>query len=149
MSTSKYVSDIQYVDHTNEVVFNYLSNFENLSGYLTDDILAKLSEKLPQVKINNFHSDRDSCRFNVGSFGDAEIRITERDPWKTIKIQGQGGIPVELTFWIQLLPSEPCKTKMRLTLHAEMGVMVKMMMGNKLEAGINHLAETLARLPYN
>lgn len=148
MGTSKYVSDIQYIDHNNEIIFNYLSNFQNLSKYLTDDLLEQLAEKVPQVKIQNFQSDADSCSFSVGGFGNAEIRIVEREPHKTIKVQGQGGIPIELSFWVQLLPVDAYKTKLRLTLHTEMGMMIKMMVGNKLEKGINQLAETLARLPY-
>ncbi len=148
MGISKYVSDIQYIDHNDEIIFNYLSDFQNLSKYLTDDILAQITEKFPQVKIGNFYSDQDSCSFNVGGFGKAEIRITEREPFKTIKVQGQGGVPVELTFWIQLIYVDACKSKMRLTLHVEMGMMAGMMVGDKLEKGIDKLAETLAKLPY-
>ncbi len=148
MGVTKYVSEIQLVDRNIEVIYQYLSNFENLSKYLTDDILAKLSEKVPQIKIENFESDSDSCRFTLGSFGTSELRIIEREPFKTIKVEGGGGIPIDLTFWIQLLPVETSLTKMRLTLQTEMGMMVKMMVGNKLEQGINQLAETLARLPY-
>jgi len=148
MGVTKYVSEIQLVDRNIEVIYQYLSNFENLSKYLTDDILAKLSEKVPQIKIENFESDSDSCRFTLGSFGTSELRIIEREPFKTIKVEGGGGIPIDLTFWIQLLPVETSMTRMRLTLQTEMGMMVKMMVGNKLEQGINQLAETLARLPY-
>lgn len=148
MGISKYVSDIQFIDHKDEIVFNYLSDFQNLSKFLTDDILAQIAEKIPQIKIGNFHSDQDSCRFTVGGLGNAEIRITEREPFKTIKVQGHGGIPVELTFWVQLMQVDECRTKMRLTLHTEMGMMAGMLVGNKLEKGINTLAETLAKLPY-
>lgn len=148
MAENRYISDIQYIDHNNEVIFNYLSNFQNLSKYLTEDILEQLAEKVPQVKIQNFQSDADSCRFSVSGFGNAEIRIVEREPYKTIKVEGQGGFPIEFSFWVQLLPVDAYKTKLRLTLHTEMSAMVKMMVGNKLEKGINLLAETLARLPY-
>jgi len=148
MGISKYVSDIKYIDHNNEIIFNYLADFANLSKYFSEDILAQLAEKVPQISIRNFESDSDSCRFEVGGFGNAEIRITEREPFKTIKIQGQGGVPVELTFWIQLLPVDAYRTKMRLTLQTEMGMMMRMMIGNKLEQGINQVAEVLARLPY-
>jgi carbon monoxide dehydrogenase subunit G len=148
MAGNKYVSDIQFIDQNIELVYNYLSNFQNLAKYLSDDILAQISEKVPQVKIENFESDQDSCRFRIGGLGSAELRIVEREPHKTIKVQGQGGIPIELTFWVQLLPLEAAKTKLRLTLQTEMGMMVKMMVGNKLEKGVNQMAEHLARLPY-
>jgi hypothetical protein len=37
---------------------------------------------------------------------------------------------------------------MRLTLHAEMNMMIKMMAGNRLQDGINQLSDTLAGLSY-
>ncbi len=148
MAANKYVSNIKVIDHPVEAVYATLSDFKNLSAYLNADVLSAISEKVPQVQIRNFESDHDSCRFEIGSFGKAEIRIVERTPPTTIKIQGAGGIPMELTFWIQLLPKEADQTKMRLTLHAEMGMMVKMMVGNKLETGLDKLADSLAMLPY-
>ena len=37
---------------------------------------------------------------------------------------------------------------MRLTLHAEMSMMIKMMAGKKLDEGVNRMADMLAQLPY-
>jgi hypothetical protein len=148
MSVSKYVSDVKIIPHNIEVIFNYLSNFENLGKYLSEDLLSALTEKIPQVSIRNFQSDRDSCRFEIGGIGHAELRIVERTPFSTIKIEGQGGLPLELKFWIQLLPVEAYETKLRLTLHSDMGMMIKMMVGNKLEKGIDQLAGVLSMLPY-
>ena len=148
MSVSKYVSDIKYIGHNQEIIFNYLSNFENLSKYLNEGLLEKVTEQVPQIKITDFESDNDSCRFNITGMGQAEIRIVNRDPHKTIKVESSGGLPVGITFWIQLLPINAYQTKMRLTLHAEMSMMVKMMAGKKLEQGINHMADMLAQLPY-
>lgn len=149
MGISKYVSDIQVISQNTEIIYNYLSDFENISRYLTDDILSTVSEKVPQFRIDNFVSDRDSCSFNIGGLGTAGISIVDREPFRTIKMKGNGSMPADLTFWIQLLPVDPYKTKMRLTLHAELGMMIRMMVGNKLEEGINKLAETLAKLPYS
>jgi carbon monoxide dehydrogenase subunit G len=80
--------------------------------------------------------------------GLAEIRIVEREPAKTIKISSNGSLPVEIVFWIQLLPVAAYETKLRLTLNAEMSMMVKMLVNKKLEDGINRLADMLAALPY-
>ena len=148
MSLSKYTSEVKLIDHNEQVVFNYLSNFENLGTYLNSGLLEKITEKVPQIKITDFESDKDSCKFNITGLGQAEIKIVNREPFKTIKIESSGGLPLSFTFWIQLLPVDENQTKMRLTLHAEMSMMVKMMAGNKLEEGINQLADTLSKLPY-
>ena len=148
MSANKYVSKTTYIDHNQQIVYDHLSNFENLGTYLNSGLLEKITAKFPQITISEFTSDRDTCRFKVTGMGLAKIRIVEREPVKTIKVKNEGGLPLDFTFWIQLVPDTAFRTKMRLTLHAEMNMMIKMMMGDKLEAGLNQLADTLATLPY-
>ncbi len=148
MSLNKYTSDVKLIKHNQQVVFNYLSNFENLSSYLNSGLIEKITEKIPQIKITDFQSDTDSCKFNVTGLGVAEIKIVKREPFKTIKVESSGGLPLSFTFWIQLIPVDQFQTKMRLTLHAEMSMMIKMMAGSKLEEGINKLADTLSKLPF-
>lgn len=148
MSLSKYTSSVKVINHNEQVVFNYLSNFKNLATYLNSGLIEQITAKIPQVKITDFKSDEDSCSFNITGIGLAEIKIVNREPFKTIKVESSGGLPVSFTFWIQLIPVDAFQTKMRLTLHIEMSMMIKMMAGNKLEEGIDKLAETLAALPY-
>jgi carbon monoxide dehydrogenase subunit G len=148
MSLNKYISEVKTIDHNEQIVFNYLSNFENLSSYLNSGLIEKITKQVPQIKITDFQSDRDSCKFNITGLGVAQIKIVNREPFKTIKVESSGGLPLSFTFWIQLMPIDAFKTKMRLTLHAEMSMMIKMMAGSKLEEGINQLADTLSKLPY-
>ena len=148
MALNKYVSEVKVIEQNQQVVFNYLSNFENLSTYLNSGLIEKITEKVPQIKITDFESDRDSCKFNITGLGLAEIKIVNREPFKTIKVESSGGLPLSFTFWIQLMPVTEYQTKMRLTLHAEMSMMIKMMAGSKLQEGINQLADTLSKLPY-
>jgi carbon monoxide dehydrogenase subunit G len=148
MSLEKYTSSVKLINHNEQVVFNYLSDFQNLSSYLNSGLIEKITEKIPQIKITDFASDHDSCRFNITGIGLAEIRIVNREPFKTIKVESSGGLPISFTFWIQLMPVDNFQTKIRLTLHVEMSMLIKMMAGNKLEEGIDKLADTLASLPY-
>ena len=148
MGVSKYVSDVKIINNHQEIIYNYLSDFGNLSKYVNDGLLGKMSESIPQIKITNFESDADSCRFHIAGMGLAEIRIIDREPFKTIKVVSSGSIPVSIVFWIQLLPLDGYQTKMRLVLDADMSMMIKMMVNKKLEEGINQLADMLAALPY-
>lgn len=148
MSTTKYVSDIKIIHNNQEIIYNYLSNFENLSKYVNEGLLEKMTEQIPQITISNFESDVDSCRFQISGMGLAEIRIIEREPVKTVKISSSGSLPISIVFWIQLMPVEAYETKLRLTLDADMNMMIKMMVNKKLEEGINRMADMLAALPY-
>ena len=148
MGSTRYVSDIKVVNNNQEIIYNYLSNFENLSKYVNEGLLSKMTEQIPQIQISNFESDADSCRFQISGMGQAEIRIIEREPVKNIKIGSSGSMPVGITFWIQLLAVSAYETKLRLTLDADMSMMIKMLVNKKLEEGINRLADMLAMLPY-
>ena len=67
---------------------------------------------------------------------------------KTIKITGEGKIPFQLFAWIQVLPVTPYQSKIRITLHAELNMMMKMIVGKKLNDGVNKIAEALTMFPY-
>ncbi len=148
MSVSKYVSEIKIINHNNELVYSFLSNFQNLGLFFNEYTLAQISQQIPKVSITDFTTDSDSCRFNISSFGKAGFRIIERESPKMIKITGEGKIPFEVYLWIQILPVTPYQCKLRLTLHAHLNMMMKMMIGKKFDEGINKIADALAMLPY-
>ena len=148
MSINKYVSDVNIINHNNEIVFNYLSDFNKLGSFFNENLLSQISQQIPNGSIEDFKSDTDSCQFTISSSGEAGFRIIERENPKMIKITGEGKIPFELYFWIQIIPTSAYQCKMRLTLHANLNMMMKMVVGKKMKEGINKLAEALTRLPY-
>lgn len=148
MAVSKYTSDVKTIDQNNEVVFNFLSDFNNLGQYFNEYTLAQISQQIPNASIDNFRSDSDSCHFTVSSLGEVGLRIIEREAPKTIKVSGDGKIPFDVYLWIQILPVTPYQCKLRLTLHAELNLMMKMVAGKKLKDGINKLADVLTLFPY-
>lgn len=148
MATTKYTSEIKTIANNQETIYNFLSNMENLGKFITPEALSSVSEKMPKFNISNFAADQDSCHFTVSGFGDTGLRIINREPFKTIKIGGNGTVPFDFNLWIQLLPGGAYETKMRLTFQAELSVMMKMIVGKKLETGINKIADALVLIPY-
>lgn len=148
MAVSKYVSDVKTINQNNEVVYRFLSNFNNLGQFFNEYTLAQISQQIPNGSIDDFRSDEDSCHFTISSMGEAGLRIIDREEPKMIKITGEGKIPFELFLWIQILPVSAYQCKIRLTLHAELNMMIKMMAGKKLKDGINKLADALTQFPY-
>lgn len=149
MGVSKYVSEVKVINQNNQVVYNYLSDFNKLGQYFNEHTLAQISEQIPNGSIENFTSDMDSCHFTISNSGEAGFRIIDREAPKMIKITGEGKIPFELFLWIQILPVDSYKCKMRLTLHANMNMMIKMVAGKKMKEGINRMADALAQLPFH
>jgi len=95
-------------------------------------------------KVKDLEFQTDSCSFVVEGFGKMGFRITDREPFKTIKLQSEKA-PVELSVWIQLVQRAENDTQMKLTLKAELPTMIKMMIDKKLKEGINLIADVLAK----
>ncbi|HNZ72397.1 MAG TPA: hypothetical protein PKJ43_07235 [Prolixibacteraceae bacterium] len=149
MGTSKFVSDVKIIKHNNVVVYNFLSDFNNLRILFNEYTLAQLSKQLPNMEITNCVCDADSCLFTLSNNSQGGVKIIEREHPKTIKLTGEGKLPFEMFFWIQLLPTSAYETKIRLTLHAELNMMLKMLAGKKLKDGLDKIADALTMLPYH
>lgn len=138
MAVTTYESSIKKINANDAEVFGVLSDLSRLEA---------LRDKIPQDKIKDAHFDADSVQFKVDMVGTIGFRIVDREPNKTIKFQAEN-TPFEVNFWIQLKQVAENDTRMKLTLKAELPTMIKMMAGNKLQEGIEQIAEVLTRLTY-
>jgi len=160
---SKYESGIKLINATVEQVYAKLSNLENLRPILdnaqsNEAVKAQMEaagqdpsqlEKLKDVRLT-----ADSIAIPAPMVGEISLRIIEREENKTVKFETEQS-PICANMWIQVLPTSEVitaeglpGTKMRLTLKADLNPMLKMMIGNKLEQGIDKFADMLAMLPY-
>ena len=131
-----YESDIKTISSNEEVVFGILGDLNNLKDLLGNTPL--------NGKVKDLQFQADSCSFVVEGFGKMGFRITEREPFKTIKLQSEKA-PVDLNVWIQLVQRAENDTQMKLTLKADLPAMIKMMIDKKLKEGINLIADILAK----
>jgi len=131
-----YESDIKTISSNEEVVFGILSDLNNLKAVLAN---APMTDKVKDLQF-----ETDSCTFVVEGFGKMGFRIIEREPFKTIKLHSEKA-PVDLNVWIQLVQRTENDTQMKLTLKADLPVMIKMMIDKKLKEGINLIADLLAK----
>ena len=136
---SEYVSSIKKIEANADEVFAVLSDLENIS---------RVKDMIPEDKVKDLTFTSDAVKFKVDGLGQrVGIRIVEREPYSTIKFSGEN-IPMEVNFWIQLKQVAENDTRIKLTLRAELPMMFKMMLDNKLKAGIEQAAEYLANFPY-
>lgn len=136
-----YESDIKTISQNEEVVFNLLSDLSNLQKLQNINIEGQ--EEVTD-KLKDMQFDRDSVTFNVSGFGKIGLRVVEREPFKTIKFEGEN-TPVAANLWIQLKQAAENDTRMKLTLKAEIPMMIKMMVDKKLKEGINMIADAIAK----
>jgi carbon monoxide dehydrogenase subunit G len=80
--------------------------------------------------------------------------IEERVENKHVKITGDpsSGVPIDFSFWIQLHEVSDNDTRIRMVLHAELNMMMRMMIGSKIQGGLDKAVEGLAmafnQMPY-
>ena len=152
MGTEKYVSEPREINFSQEMVFSKLSNLKNLEQFVTTEKLEELKNKGVDTKgfnLEDFSATEDRCSFKINPVGLVGIEIIEREPFKSIKFQGEKSVPFPVTFWVQLAPMDENSCKIKLTLHAELNMMIKMMVGGYLEKGIEKLAEMLTTVDYS
>lgn len=136
-----YESNIKTISSSEEVVFNLfndLTQFQNFSAVNLENIQG--ADKLKDIQF-----EKDTITFQVSGFGKVGLKVIDREPNKTIKFEGIN-MPVSANVWIQFKEVAANDTKMKLTMKAEIPPMIKMMVGGKLQEGVNMMAEVIAKL---
>lgn len=135
---SKFESSIRQIDYPQQIVFQGLSNLDNLS---------KVQDRIPEEKAKDLSFDNDSVSINVPPVGKITLRIVEREEPKTIKFETVES-PLPFNFWIQLLPVTETSCKMKLTIKAELNPFIKAMVSSHLQDGIEKIADVLQMIKY-
>lgn len=152
MSATKIASEIYKIESPIGDVYALLSDFNRIGrlfetvrqmGMPTSAGMDKISDKIEDVRFTD-----DACHVTLKGIGELAVRIVEKEEPKLIKIGGDGAIPFEFNLWIQLLENGPYDTRLKLTFMGELNMMMKMLLKNKLEKGINQLGEGLSKIPY-
>jgi carbon monoxide dehydrogenase subunit G len=119
-------------------------NVKEVFEYLTD--MKNLEPHVPKDKLKDFSAETDSCSFKVDMIGDMNVRIVEKEPDKTIKYSGDEKSSVPFSLWVQLKESQPGSTFMKLTLHAEVSMMMKMILEPVIKTGIDTIADRITEV---
>ena len=129
----KYESKQQQIHHPASLIFPIISRMDLLTPAMQD-------------KVEEWEATPDSCSFKAKGFK-VSLRIAEKVENKHVKIvaDDSNGVPVDFTFWIQLHEVDAHDTRVRMVLHAELNMMMKMMIGGKIQKGLDQAVEGLAK----
>ena len=140
MSESKYESKITSAPYSAQQIYRVISNLQNIE---------RVREYIPKDKIQEMEVEPDRIRLKVdGMAQKITLAIVDRIENDTVKF-GAEGIPMDANFWIQLKEVNPGDTRIRLTIKADIPMMFKMMIGKKLQQGLDQAADMLAQFPYS
>jgi len=140
MSETKYESKISSAPHSAEQIYRVLSNLQNIE---------RVRHLIPQDKVQEMEIEPDRIRMKVDGLAQKiSIVVVERIENDTVKF-GVEGIPMDANLWIQLKELAPDDTRIKLTLKADIPMMFRMMIGSKLQTGLDQAADMLAQFPYS
>ncbi len=128
----EYISKQHQILRPAEQIYAAISRFDNLTPALAD-------------RVEEWQASEDRCSFKAKGFT-VKLRMDEREEPKHVKIVGdEGGVPIDFAFWIQLHKVTEADTRLRIVLHIELNMMMKMMIGGKLQGAVDQIAEGIAK----
>lgn len=134
-----YESHIAQVEADAAAIYAVVSDLSNLN---------RVRDLIPQDKVQEFEADTDFVRLKVDGLGQKIIiRIVDRIENDTVKF-GVENLPMDGNFWIQIKQVAPRDSRIKLTLKAELPMMIAMMAGKKIQDGIDQAADMMAKMPF-
>lgn len=133
---TKIESRVGIIQSSDERIYTFISNFNNFKQFI------------PADKVQDFESTEDSCKFSVAGVGKVGLQIMEREPFKTIKITGNGMANQKFIFWVQLVRKEENDTRIKLTIRADLNPMLKMMAQKPLHNFLDKLVDAMEKMRF-
>ncbi len=151
----KEASSIKTIFTPIEIVYATLSNCENLRSAIDhlesdDNLQAKMEESGFSNIWDNLRSvilTENSISLQMPMIGVVSLTIVEREENKCVKFATKQS-PIGATIWLQVLAENEETTKLKLTIDADIPLMLRPMIGEKMKEGVEKLADMLAAIKY-
>lgn len=128
----KFVSKVSAAQCPASFIYNRFESLENFSRLMEAD------------EITDVVATRDMATMNIKGIGPVGVQVVDREPNKTLKFSDVERKPIAYTFWLQLVEVNERDTRIRLTLHAKLPFMLRMMLKKKIQKGLDQMAERIA-----
>lgn len=116
--------------------------FEEVYGKVSDlKNIEQFRDRIPKEYTVNFECDTDYVQFRVTPVGDLLLRIVERGADK-IRLNIEK-LPFKAEMSMNIGNVSPSETNIQLVLDADIPFFVKHIVGNKLEEGMDKIADIL------
>ena len=125
----EYISKQVQILRPAEQIYQVISRFDNLTPAL-------------QGRVEDWEATELTCSFKAKGFT-VHLLMDERVEPKHVKIIGDG-VPMDFAFWVQLHKVDTNDTRLRLVLHAELNMMMKMLIGSKLQGALDQIVEGIS-----
>lgn len=132
MSKTEIIGKKVLVNHPSESVYDALSD------------LSKLINRLPAEHRDKVRGDCDTLVMQAQGM-ELGIRVAERRPYSCIRFESFGANQMlPFTVWMHIGSLEAGTSSLHIELHAELNMMMKMMIGSKLQEGVDTITDQIA-----
>ena len=135
---AKFESSIKQVPYAQEAVYRNISDLRNLE---------RVRDRMPEDKLESFSFDEETVSVSVPPVGKITLRIIDREEPKCVKFESVES-PISFNLWIQVLPVTQESSKMKVTVKADIPLMLRGMVSGPLQDGVEKIADALAMVPY-
>ncbi|MDD3876389.1 MAG: hypothetical protein PHT69_07190 [Bacteroidales bacterium] len=118
------------INASDKSIFDYLGNFNNF-------------ETLVHDKIEDWHSDENSCRFSVKGLATIALRIRDKFPNSKIIVMSDGQSPVDFTLIFNIDFLTENSSVFYIEFLAEMNMLMSSMLKTPLQNFVDLLAKKL------
>ncbi|HEC42458.1 MAG TPA: SRPBCC family protein [Bacteroides sp.] len=133
---SKIESKTGVVNQPAEKIYKYISDFNNFQSLIPED------------KVKDFESTKDTCSFTVEGVGHAGLKIIEKIPFNLIKISSDENTTFDFLLWIQIKELEPGDSRIRITTEVNLNPMMASMAKKPLKNFVDTLIDQAEKLSY-
>ena len=135
---AKFESSIKQVAAPQQAVYRNISDLRNLE---------RVRDRVPEDKLDSFSFDEDTVSVSVPPVGQITLRIIEREEPKCVKFESVES-PIAFNLWIQVLPVTQETSKMKVTVKADIPLMLRGMVSGPLQDAVEKIADVLSIIPY-
>lgn len=129
---TKFESAEKHIKASRNNVYDFVSDINNFNTLV------------PEGKVRNFETENDRCSFRVDGLGQVGVRVVSREPYKYVKFESEGSVPFRFNMWIDLEDADDSTTIMKLTMKADLNMMMKMVAQKPMEEGLEVIASQLS-----
>ena len=135
---SKFESSVKQIPYSQTAVYRSISDLSHLE---------KVRDRVPTDKVKEFVFDADSVAVNVPPVGEIRLRIVNREEPKCVKFETVQS-PMPFFLWVQMLPVTETSSKMKVTVEADIPLMLKARVSGPLKDAVEKVADALASIRY-
>lgn len=134
------------LDAPAEVVFDKLSNLENLQSMLDKVPADRIPEDKRQM-FENIQITKDTIEVPGGPMGNLIFRVVEREAPSLIKLKGEG-IPIEMALALKVKPLTEKTSEANMEIDINIPAMLKPMVGGQIQKIANQFGDVLGAIPF-